>query len=105
MTIVTQLVTFASTAVQFPATPVGQLVNRVYAEPLRTNTHAGFVGISTVTNTGTGVGVIKEIAIPTVGILDMFDARDEASHNTIDPTQLYGHGTTGESLKVTYFVR
>jgi hypothetical protein len=105
MTIVQQLVTFASLAQQFPAPPEFALVARIYVEPLRSNTHAAFVGTSAVTNTGTGVGVVRELAVPGVIALDMFNHADEASANTIDPTQFWGHGTSGEILKVTYFVR
>ena len=107
MTVTTRILTFAAGAQQFPAPAVGAQVARVYAEPLRTNTHASFVGISTVTNDGSGTGVIKELAQPPAATvpLDSFDHYDMDGANTVDPTQFYGHGTTGEKLVVTYFQR
>lgn len=105
MTVTTQLVTFAASAQKFPAAPSNGLVNRIVAEPLRSNTHASFVGISTVTNDGSGTGVVKEIAQPPAATvpLDYFEHYDMDGRNTISPEQFYGHGTTGEKLKVTYF--
>jgi hypothetical protein len=107
MTVTTRLVTFAASAVQFPAASFFGLVCRVLAEPLRSNTHVSYVGTSAVTNDASGTGVIKEIAQPPAATLpcDNFDHPDQDGYNTIDPTQLYGHGTSGEKLKVTYFQR
>lgn len=107
MTITTQLVTLAASAVQFPAAPSNGKCCRVYVEPLRTNLHASFVGTSAVTNNGSGTGVIKEMAQPGAAtvIMDFFSQEDQESANTIDPTQFWGHGTAAEILKVTYFQR
>jgi hypothetical protein len=103
MTITTHLVTLGSSAVEFPAASPG--VCRVLVEPLRSNTHVSYVGISTVTNDASGTGVIKELAQPPAATLpcDTFDLQNDVSEDTIDPSQLYGHGTSGEKLKVTYF--
>lgn len=104
MTITTHLVVFASSAVQFPAASPG--LCRVFVEPLRSNTHVGYVGISTVTNDGSGTGVIRELAAGSATatvIIDSFDIENNESDDTIDPSQLWCHGTTGEKLKVTYF--
>jgi hypothetical protein len=104
MTITTHLVTLSSSAVQFPAASPG--VCRVYVEPLRSNTHVSYIGTSAVTNDGSGTGVIRELAEPSstaTVINDYWDLENNESDDTIDPTQLYGHGTSGEKLKVTYF--
>jgi len=107
MTVTQRVVTFAGSAVQFPAPSGFYGVNRVYAVPLRSNTHISYVGTAAVTNDASGVGVIKELAQPpaaTVGV-DSFDETDMNGDNIIDPTQLYGHGTSGEKLLVTYWQR
>lgn len=104
MTITTHIVTLSSSAVQFPAAAPG--VCRVFVEPLRSNTHVSYIGISTVTADASGVGVIKELAAGTATatvIVDNFDLQNDVSEDTIDPTQLYGHGTSGEKLKVSYY--
>jgi hypothetical protein len=107
MTVSQRILTFAAGAQQFPAPPTGVTVASIFAFPLRSNTHVSYVGISTVTNDASGTGVIKEIAQPpaaTVGT-DSFVKEDMEGANTIDPTQFYAHGTTGEKLLVTYFQR
>jgi hypothetical protein len=104
MTITTHLVVLGASAVQFPAASPG--VCRVYVEPLRSNTHVSYVGISTVTNDASGTGVIRELAEPSATatvICDYWDLENQESDDTIDPTQLWAHGTSGEKLKVTYF--
>lgn len=107
MTITTRLITFAAGAQQFPAPAILGLVCRILVEPLRSNTHISYLGISTVTNDASGTGVIKELAQPpaaTVGC-DSFSEEDQDGANTIDPTQYWGHGTSGEKFRVTYFQR
>jgi hypothetical protein len=103
MTITTHLITFGAAPVQFPTDAPG--LARVFCEPLRSNTHISYVGVSTVTNTGTGVGVIKEIAAPPAATVpcDNYDLQNEASDDTIDPSQLWAHGAAGEKLKVSYY--
>lgn len=107
MTVTTRMITFAAGAVVFPAAANGAGVSRVLAEPLRSNTHVSYVGTSAVTNDASGSGVISELAQPPAATLpvDRFDHADQDGLNTIDPTQFYGHGTTGEKLKLTYFQR
>ncbi len=58
-----------------------------------------------MTNDGSGVGVIKELATPPAATvpLDRYDFVDWNGSNAIDPTQYYIHGTTGEKLKATYY--
>lgn len=107
MTVTTRIVTLAAAAVQFPAASFGGMVSRVVVFPLRSNTHVSYVGISTVTNDASGVGVIKEIAQPPAATVptDSFSHEDQDGANTIDPLQFYGHGTTGEKLIVSYYQR
>lgn len=107
MTVSTRILTFAAGAQQFPAPPTGVQVTAVFAEPLRSNTHVSYVGLSTVTNDASGTGVISELAQPPAATLpvDRFEIADQDGYNTIDPTVFYGHGTTGEKLKVTYYNR
>jgi hypothetical protein len=106
MTISQRIITLAASAVAFPAASNGQ-VSKVHVVPLRSNTHVSYVGISTVTNDGSGTGVIKELAQPPAATVptDVFLVEDQDGSNNLDPTQLYGHGTTGEKLLVTYFQR
>ncbi len=104
MTITTHLVALSSSAVQFPAAAPG--VCRVFVEPLRANTHVSYLGDSTVTNDASGTGVIRELAAGSATatvIVDSWDLENNESDDTIDPTQLWAHGTSGEKLKVTYF--
>lgn len=100
----TRIVTLAAAAVQFPAAANTGLVYSVYVEPLRSNTHAAWIGTSVVTNDASGAGVIKQIAQPPAATIpvDSFDLTYSFGANSIDPTQFWGHGTTGEKLLVTY---
>lgn len=106
MTVTQRVITFAASAQQFPAAAgTSGLITRLLVVPLRSNTHVSYVGISTVTNDASGVGVIKEIAQPPAATVatDSFDHSDQDGCNSIDPTQFHGHGTTGEKALVTYF--
>src|SRR5713101_4616795 len=106
MTLITNLVTFATNAVQLPAAPNPGLVARVYVEPLRSNTAVAFIGDATVTKDGSGTGVIREIAAvgtAATAVLDSFDIEDQSSGDRIDPTQFWVHGTSGQKVKVTYW--
>jgi hypothetical protein len=108
MVIESYLLTFASAAQQFPTPatlgPAG-LVRRVYVEALRSNSHVSFLGTSAVTNDGSGTGVIKEIAAPgATTAMDYYVDDDHQGLNRIDPTKYWGHGTTGEKMKVSYFI-
>lgn len=107
MTVTQRILTFAAGAQQFPAPTGFSQVARVYAVPLRSNTHVSYVGISTVTNDASGTGVIKELAQPPAATVatDSFDHQDQSGLNSIDPTQFYGHGTSGEKMLVTYYQR
>lgn len=107
MTATTRILTFAAGAQQCPAPSGFSLVARIFIEPLRSNSNPCYFGISTVTNDGSGTGVITEIAKPGVNTTNAgnYELSDYANANTIDPTQFYGHGTSGEKLKVTYFQR
>lgn len=104
MTIKTQILTFAAGAQQFPAAPGIGLCCRVFAQPLRSNTHACSIGDSTVTSDGSGTGVMQELAVPPAATLplDSFNEEDQDGNNRIDPTVFYSQGTAGEKLKVTY---
>ena len=68
---------------------------------------ATWVGTSTVTNDASGTGVIQELATPPAATIatDRFEVEDQDGSNTIDPTQYYGHGTSGEKLIVVYMQR
>jgi len=104
MTVTQAILTFATLAQQFPAAPGNGLVRRIYAQPLRSNTHACSVGISTVTADGTGTGVIQELAQPPAATLplDAFLIEDGSGNNRLDPTAFFSQGTAGEKLKVSY---
>lgn len=107
MIVETHLITFAASAQQFPAPAASNsgtgLVRRVYSQPLRGNTHVCYQGTSAVTNDASGAGVAKDFAAPaTTTALDSFDDMDNGGLNRIDPTAWWGHGTSGEKLKVTY---
>jgi hypothetical protein len=104
------IVTFGGSAIQITsvaqdnngnAYPTGAMARRVMVEPLRANTHAAYVGLSNVTNNGTGIA-IQELAVPASGSpLDRFlDTAAGSSHN-IDPSIYYVHGFSGEKVKVT----
>jgi len=103
MTITTHLITFGASAVQFPTDAPG--LSRVFCEPLRSNAHVSYVGVAAVTNNGSGIGVIQELAAPPAATVpcDNYNLENEASDDTIDPDQLWAHGTAGEKLKVTYY--
>jgi hypothetical protein len=104
MTVTTALLTFAAGAQQFPAAPGIGLCRRVFAQPLRSNTHVCSVGISTVTCDGSGTGVVQELAQPPAATLplDSFLMEDQGGSNTLDPTVFFAQGTAGEQLKVSY---
>jgi len=83
------------------ALPAGAMARRILIEPLRGNANAAYVGLSTVTNNGTGVA-IQELAAPAAGVvLDRFDDRAGGGSHNIDPSPLFVHGTSGQKLKVT----
>jgi len=107
MTVQIAILTFAAGAQQFPAPSSGPgLVNKIYAQPLRSNTHPCAVGVSTVVADGTGTGVIKELATPPAATipLDEFSLEDQGGDNRLEPVQFYAQGTAGEKLKVTYVI-
>ena len=105
MTITTQLLVFTTGAVQFtvPSSGVQGRCRKIIAEPLRSNTHPCYVGTSAVTNDASGTGVIQELATPPAATIpcDRFVDEDQNGTNRIDPATYYGHGTSGEKLKVT----
>src|SRR5581483_3066126 len=94
MTLTTQILSFAASAQQFPAAPGIGLCCRVFAQPLRRNTHACSIGGATVTSDGTGVGVMQELAVPPASTipLDQFNQEDRDGNNRIDPTVFYAQG-------------
>lgn len=105
MIITTQILTFAASAQQVtaPTTGVQGSCRTVRIEPLRTNTHAMWVGTSAVTNDASGTGVVSQLAKPGADtvIMDRFQDEDQNGLNRIDPTQYYAHGTSGEKALVT----
>ncbi len=104
MVVTTAILTFAAGAQQFPAAPGIGLVRRIYAQPLRSNTHPCSVGISTVTNDGSGTGVVQELATPPAATvpLDSFTMEDQDGSNRLDPRMLWAQGTLAEGLKISY---
>lgn len=107
MTITTRIITFGASAQQFPALSPVEPICKVRVEPLRSNSHVSYVGTAAVTNDASGVGVISELAQPGAATVpvDRFELDDSGGDDTVDPTQVWGHGTSGEKLKVTYFQR
>jgi hypothetical protein len=103
MAMVTKVQAFSTGAVQ-PFAGI-QSVRRVYFEPLRSNTHVSYVGDSTVTNDASGTGVIRELAQPDTAkvLVDAFDDRASAGHNTVDASAYWVHGTSGEKMLCTYW--
>jgi len=100
------ILTFVSAAVQFPApTDNTQTIHLVTAEPLRSNAHVCSVGIASVVNDASGVGVVCELAAgPAITVpLDRFSYQPSTSGNNVDPTVFYAQGTAGEKIKVSYF--
>lgn len=103
MAMVTEVVTFAAGAKQLFAGVTS--ARKVRVEPLRANTHVCYLGDSTVTNNGSGTGVIQELGQPPAATLpvDAFEDRAEGGHNTVDASAYWAHGTTGEHLLATYW--
>ena len=105
MTVTQFVITFGASAVQFTAPPSagGAGVAKVHAEPLRSNTHASYVGLSNVTNDGSGTGVLKQLAVPQANVaLETFDIEHNESKNVLEAVRYYAHGTSGEKLVVSY---
>ncbi len=103
MAMVTSVITFAAAAKQ--AFPGVTNVRKVRISPLRSNLHVMYVGDSTVTNDGSGTGVIEELAQPPAATVpvDVFEDRASGGHNTVDAAGYYVHGTTGEKCKACYW--
>jgi len=80
--------------------------NRIYVEPLASNTATSYVGVSTVASNGTGV--ISELPKPALASVSLrpnsWDLVDHNGQNTIDLTQFYFTGTANDSVKVSYYV-
>ena len=105
MIVTTRILTFAAGAQQFPAPSVLGLVSKIVATPLRANANPCWIGTSDVTNDASGVGVVQALATPPAATIptDMFVHEDMSGRNSIDPTLLYAHGTSGQKLIVAYF--
>jgi hypothetical protein len=107
----TGVITFGSNAIQITdsanggvTVPTRTFFRRILIEPLRTNTHAAYVGLSNVTNDGSGTGVIQELAAPATGVaLDRFLDMAAGSAHNIPPDIYYVHGFSGEKAKVSVF--
>ena len=83
--------------------PLGSMARRVFVEPLRGNTAAAYVGLSNVTNTGTGPA-IQELAAPATNTtLDRYSDQAVGGSHNIDPSQFWVHGTSGQKVKATIF--
>jgi hypothetical protein len=108
------IATFAGSAIQITSVvtepngqsfPPGAAAKRILIEPLRANTHQAYVGLSNVTNNGTGVA-IQELSIPAAGVaLDRFDLRSPGTYHNYDPSIFYVHGFTTEKVKITIDVQ
>jgi hypothetical protein len=104
------IITFGTSPIQLtdPANgvvgyPLGQMARRVFAEPLRGNTATSYIGLSNVTNTGSGPA-IQELAAPvTNSPLDRYDDRAGGGSHNIDPSQFWVNGTSRQKVKVTIF--
>jgi hypothetical protein len=102
----TSYITFGSTPVQITASaalniPANTFAKRIFIEPLRSNSHACYVGNSSVTANGSA-GAIQELAIPqSTSPLDRFDLRHGGSVQPFDPSEYYVQGTSGEGVKVS----
>jgi hypothetical protein len=81
------------------------LVSKIYVEPLAANAHTAYVGVSSVAAAGTGV--ISELVKPAQVSQQSPNHWSMCSHdggNRIDITQFYFVGTTGDSIKVSFYV-
>jgi hypothetical protein len=109
----TAVITFGASAIQLTdntngvaAWPEGSMCRRILIEPVRANMHAAYVGLSDVTNDGSGAGVIQELAVPSSTAstaLDRFIDAASGSHHNIDPSMFWVHGYAGEKVKASLF--
>jgi len=104
MGMTTRILTFGASAVQFPAPNDIPTVHTVLVEPLRSNTHACYIGTSQVTNDASGAGVMTQLAQPPAATLpvDRFSYQPSTDGNRVDPTDFWAHGTSGEKVLVSY---
>ena len=90
-----------ATELSLPSAVANAAARRVLIEPLRANTHAAWVGYSSLTNVG--ANKIQELAQPpaaTVPLDRFLDVAAGSDHN-IDPTAYCVAGTSGEGVTVT----
>lgn len=85
--------------------PSGLRYRRLFIQQARSNKAACYVGLSNVTNDGSGIGVIKDLAdaaggsaTAAVAILDTF--QDDGN---VEPSLIYVHGTSGDKVIVSLF--
>jgi len=95
-------VTSVETALGIPA---NEFLRRLIIEPLRANTHAGWVGFiapNAAALTTSGVNKVQELGIPQAGSpLDRFiDVASGSDHN-IDEGVYAVAGTTGEGCTIS----
>jgi hypothetical protein len=113
MQIFSQLITFTSAPVSFAVTDANgnqiKQCSQIYIEPAYPSSsgHEQFIeqsGLSTGAGPGTA-GVIKVLApLAASGPQDFWRVSDHKGGNLIEISQFAADGTTGEKMRVTYFV-
>lgn len=86
--------------------PTGSIYRKLFIQPWRGNKNGCYVGLSNVTNDGSGVGVIKDLAdtgSASTIILDTFEYEVSQYFSGEDPSMIYVHGAAGDKVLVTIF--
>lgn len=85
-------------------------VAEIYVEQLASNSHNAYVLLqpSVFTVLSAGTGVVSQLSIPaatesTNGV-SLPSWSLQRPHNSVDLTKFWFHGTSGEAVKVTFFV-
>jgi len=81
--------------------PSGARAWRLFAQPMRANTHQCWIGHSDVTNNGTGPSISELLAPQAAAPLDNFQLNTAGSDRNFDPSIFFVHGTSGEKIRVT----
>lgn len=85
--------------------PAGLRYRRLLIQQARGNKAACYVGLSNVSNDGSSIGVIKDLAdaaggsaTASMAILDIFE-----DNGNVEPSLIYVHGALGDKVIVSLF--